>query len=140
MEKRPSWQVAGSQPAVKARFIRAGRSQSAAPNGDRHIVRWQVAQPNGRESLLLLPVAIAVSQVRARHPIDRSRARVPRCSVSSSPNHHRPQTDGDQSEPHHPEDPEHTPCHHSTAGFERSASPRQQVPPGLTSVPTAGLH
>lgn len=44
------------------------RSQPAVRNADRHIVRWQVTHPHGPESLLLLRVAIPVSEVRVLPP------------------------------------------------------------------------
>ena len=50
------------------------RSQPSARNADRHIVRWQVTHPHGPESLLLLRVAIPVSEVRVLpHPTDRKK-------------------------------------------------------------------
>ena len=42
--------------------------QPASRNADRHIVRWQVTHPRGPESLLLLRVAVPVSEVRALPP------------------------------------------------------------------------
>ena len=42
--------------------------QPAARNADRHIVRWHVTHPRGPESLLLLRVAVPVSEVRALPP------------------------------------------------------------------------